>query len=68
MFTEVRDGDEQQGFHVALHVHDEVVVVVPEDKAGQAKAAVQEALTTTPTWAPGLPLEAEVNVGTHYEK
>ena len=53
---------------VVLHVHDEIVLEVPEQGADAAKARLHEVMCTPPVWANGLPLEAEVNVMTRYGK
>jgi DNA polymerase len=53
---------------VVLHVHDEIVLEVPQDTADAAKARLHEVMCTPPVWANGLPLEAEVNVMTRYGK
>lgn len=49
---------------VVLHVHDEVVLEVPESES----AALHRVMCTPPDWAIGLPLEAEVNVMRRYGK
>jgi len=59
---------EDQGDHTALHVHDEVVLVVPKDKANEAKAAAIRELSVSPTWAPGAPLGAEGSISDRYTK
>lgn len=59
---------EDQGHHTAHHIHDELVICEPADQAeATLKRAVQE-LSTTPTWAPGLPLSAEGVVSERYGK
>jgi DNA polymerase I-like protein with 3'-5' exonuclease and polymerase domains len=50
---------EECGLRVCLHVHDEVLVEVPEDQAEAALATVLEVMETPPPWAPDLPLGAE---------
>ena len=49
-----------------LQVHDEVVAIVPEDKAEWALEKIMECMTTTPSWAKGLPLAAEGDVADSY--
>jgi DNA polymerase len=51
----------------ALHVHDEVLVEIPQGR-WVAFAAVLRALTTPPRWAAGLPLEAEGFTSRRYRK
>lgn len=49
---------------VVLHVHDEVVLEVPESES----ETLHRVMCTPPDWAIGLPLEAEVNVMRRYGK
>jgi DNA polymerase len=44
---------------VVLHVHDEIVVECPEDRAEEIGAHVHKIMCTPPAWATGLPLAAE---------
>jgi DNA polymerase len=50
----------------ALMTHDEVVVVVPEDVAELTLQFMVRTMSTTPSWAPGLPLAAEGGIGKVY--
>ncbi len=56
------------GYRVVMHVHDEVVVEVPEEDAQSAAAHVQEIMTATPVWLEGLPLTAETLTSPYYTK
>ena len=51
-----------------LHVHDEVVLEVPEADAEAEMTRLQEVMCTPPAWAQGLPLDAEINVMERYGK
>jgi len=51
-----------------LHVHDEVVLEVPEADAEAEMTRLQEVMCTPPEWAQGLPLDAEINVMERYGK
>jgi DNA polymerase len=51
-----------------LHVHDEVVLEVPEADADAEMARLHEVMCTPPEWAQGLPLDAEVSVMERYGK
>ena len=51
-----------------LHVHDEVVLEVPEADADAAMARLQDVMCTAPAWADGLPLDAEISVMKRYGK
>lgn len=47
-------------------VHDEVIVVVPEDEADETKAMMERIMSTPPAWAKGLPVACEAGVGKTY--
>jgi DNA polymerase len=47
-------------FPVALTIHDAVYCVVPDAQVEQAKHLIVSELKREPSWAPGLPLDAEV--------
>jgi len=49
-----------------LTVHDEAVVLVPEDEAGIAEPWVLEQMIAEPRYMPGIPLAAETGVGKRY--
>ena len=53
---------------VVLHVHDEVVLEVPEGEADAAAARLVEVMRTPPAWAGGLPLDCEVKIMGRYGK
>lgn len=53
---------------VVLHVHDEIVLEVPETDADAAAQRLHDVMCAPPEWAIGLPLEAEVSVMTRYGK
>ena len=53
---------------VVLHVHDEIVLEVPQGDADAAQARLHEVMCAAPAWATGLPLDAEVQVMTRYGK
>lgn len=54
--------------NVVLHVHDEIVLEVPEKDADAAAKLLHDVMCAPPGWASGLPLEAEVSVMTRYGK
>lgn len=56
------------GLDVVLHVHDEVVLEVAEADADQAQETLRRVMVEAPTWAQGLPLDAEVAVMQRYGK
>jgi len=59
---------EEDGLPVVLHIHDEVVLEVPEDAAEAASARLVEIMCQPPAWASGLPLNAEVATMARYGK
>lgn len=46
-------------YKIAQTEHDAITCVVPEAEAGQCLTDLMRAISTAPTWAPGLPLAAE---------
>ena len=54
---------EQEGYPVAIHVHDSVAVRVAPERQQVAQDALQRAWREVPGWAPGLVLDAEVKTG-----
>lgn len=57
---------ETAGYPVVFHVHDEVVIDCPHDRADLD--AVCKILGASVSWAPGLPLAADGWVGDYYTK
>jgi DNA polymerase I-like protein with 3'-5' exonuclease and polymerase domains len=53
-------------YKVVLTVHDEVVIVVPENEAEQAKQFMVETMSRTPSWGTGLPIACEAAIGKTY--
>jgi DNA polymerase I-like protein with 3'-5' exonuclease and polymerase domains len=56
------------GYCIVLHVHDELVVEVPEDKAEDALADIRAIMGRSVPWAPGLPVAAEGKISKTYTK
>ena len=59
---------DEEGLDVVLHVHDEIVLEVPEHTAEAAASRLVEIMCQPPSWAMGLPLNAEVATMTRYGK
>jgi len=57
---------DEKGLDVVLHVHDEIVLETTDPDA--AAATLLDIMTTPPTWAAGLPLNAEVATMKQYGK
>jgi DNA polymerase len=55
-----------QRYKVVLQVHDEVVVICPEDEVAECRAFMEEVMSTPPTWAPDLPVACESGSGVSY--
>lgn len=68
MLTLAMLGLEQDGFEVVNCVHDEILLLVPEDQGESSLGRVIEVMTTPPSWAPEFPLAAEGWVGKRYRK
>ena len=56
------------GVELIMHVHDEVVVEVDADKAEQALDQIIQIMSTPPDWIPDIPVSAEGQILTKYEK
>ena len=59
---------ENCGIPVLFHVHDEVVVEVPNEEVNSALEIVRRELSYSPTWASGLPVACEVWAADRYGK
>lgn len=53
---------------VIAHIHDELVLEAPKDKAHNRRSELQTAMETVPEWADELPLDAKVSVMDRYGK
>jgi DNA polymerase len=54
------------GYTPALMVHDELVYVVPEDKAESHLKLLDSVMRTPPTWLPGIVLWSEGDIAVNY--
>lgn len=59
---------DRAGFDIVMHIHDEIVVEVPENEAETAQKEIERLMTITPHWAKGLPVEAAGWYGKRYRK
>jgi DNA polymerase len=60
---------EHNGYEIINSIHDEVLLLVDEDKAEEAlEDDVMHIMTSPPTWAPDFPLAAEGWVSKRYRK
>lgn len=56
------------GYKVLFHVHDEVVVESPSEKAEETRHDLERLMGIRPAWAPNLPVAAEASVADSYDK
>jgi DNA polymerase len=58
----------QKQYPVRLTVHDSIVLCIPDDIAmvEKAKMSVRNAMSRTPPWAEGLPLNCDLDVAKYY--
>lgn len=56
------------GFEIVAHVHDEIVIEVPERQAEFAKARFVKLMSQSPTWADGLPIKVKAWINKRYMK
>ena len=59
---------EDAGYRILFHVHDEVIVEVPENEAEAARADIEQVMSHCPDLLEGCPLGAEAIVANHYLK
>ena len=58
----------QQLEFITLHIHDEIVLDVPNTAVAAAAEHLHEVMNTAPAWAKGLPLKADVKTMLRYGK
>lgn len=61
-------GVTRAGWRVIFHVHDELIVEVPEQDAEKAKTEILAVMARSPKWAPNLPVQAEATVAKKYSE
>lgn len=59
---------EAEGLPVVLHVHDEIVIEVPEGSGPDSLNRLLEIMSTPPSWASDFPLEVEGFIADRYYK
>jgi len=55
-----------RGYNFRLQAHDELVFIVPDDDLENAKNIVHTEMIRPPSWAPDIPLTADVGIGLSY--
>lgn len=53
-------------YRVVLQVHDEIVCMVPEAQAEEAKAFIRAVMSQPPSWGPDIPIACEIDFGRSY--
>ncbi len=59
---------EQLGVRAAITVHDDFSVIVPEKEVETWQSRIEQIARTSPTWAPGLPIDVECKISRRYSK
>lgn len=59
---------QQAGYHIVMHVHDEVIVEVPSEDAEEHLKRIEELMGEPIEWAPGLLLTADGFTSEYYRK
>jgi hypothetical protein len=62
----IRGRGDKSWSRFVLQAHDELVFIVPDAEVDKAKLIIHEEMTRRPSWAPSLPLTADVGVGQSY--
>ena len=56
----------QQRYQCVLTVHDEAVVLVPDEEAEEAQVWIKAQMVKEPKYMPGIPLDATIGAGKRY--
>lgn len=59
---------QKAGYHIVMHVHDEVIVEVPSEDAEEHLKRIEELMGEPIEWAPGLLLTADGFTSEYYRK
>ena len=58
----------KENLDIFLHVHDQILILAPEDKAEAHLKILMECMNTRPKWAPDIPLATGGFITTHMTK
>lgn len=58
----------KEGLDVRMHVHDEIVALIPERQANWGMATLLDCMKEKPEWAPTIPLGAAGSINRYYVK
>ena len=56
------------GHKIIMHVHDEIVVETPDQDAEKTLSDIIDIMSHPPEWIPDIPLAAEGDILTRYQK
>lgn len=59
---------DEAGFKIVGHVHDEVILEVKKGTGKNKYTHIEQLMVQTPSWAKGLPVEADGFIGMRYRK
>ena len=59
---------EDAGYEILMRIHDEVVLLVDEEKSEDLREDVEHLMSTPPSWCADLPLGAEAIISKNYRK
>lgn len=59
---------DKAGIDIIFHVHDEVICECDEEKAEETLQTIIKIMSTPPEWIPDIPLDAEGEILTKYQK
>jgi hypothetical protein len=68
MLTESMLALDNEGYTVVNSIHDEILILAPEQESDAALEHVIALMTKAPLWSPEFPLAAEGWVGQRYRK
>jgi len=57
-----------EGLYTLLRIYDEVLLLVPESKAEEARELTEKVMSKSPEWASDLPIAAEAEIIDYYKK
>lgn len=58
----------QAGYAIRFHIHDEIILEVPEQIATECYDRIEKIMCQSPSWAPDLPLNADGFLSPYYKK
>lgn len=68
LLADCMDRLERIGYKIVMHVHDEVIIEIPEVEAADCLSTVEDLMSRPPLWAEGLPLGGDGFISKYYQK